>query len=169
MVWRQTYLAFAFCPIIHDGACHNVQNKRQGWLWALSRPSQTFQMTTFRQNTASTDPPAQHWAPAPFVALPLPLPQAGKVQKAKPKNDRRQPEPRCLSSKRVRPHQKSKTTHTVADKDPKETNLFSHLGASKPKQGSLHYTPEHCLVNGVFHLFGVAKSHVSNGCKNCVF
>ena len=38
-----------------------------------------------------------------------------------------------------------------------------HL-AMKPtemQQGSLHYTPEHCLVNGGF-LFG-AKSHVSNG------
>ena len=29
-------------------------------------------------------------------------------------------------------------------------------------QGSLHYTPEHCLVNGGFLYFG-GKSHVSNG------
>ena len=33
------------------------------------------------------------------------------------------------------------------------------------KQGSLHYTPEHCLVNGGFPLFWVGKSHVSNGCN----
>ena len=33
------------------------------------------------------------------------------------------------------------------------------------KQGSLHYTPEHCLVNGGVPLFWSKKPHVSNGCK----
>ena len=34
------------------------------------------------------------------------------------------------------------------------------------KQGSLHYTPEHCLVNGGVPLFiSVEKANVSNGCK----
>ena len=31
------------------------------------------------------------------------------------------------------------------------------------EQGSLHYTPEHCLVNGGFNLYFGGKSHVSNG------
>ena len=37
-------------------------------------------------------------------------------------------------------------------------------GGNKPfeSQGSLHYTPEHCLLNGGFLYFG-GKSHVSNG------
>ena len=34
------------------------------------------------------------------------------------------------------------------------------------QQGSLHYTPEHCLVNGGLVL---KKHHVSNGCKMEVF
>ena len=33
-------------------------------------------------------------------------------------------------------------------------------------QGSLHFTPEHCLVNGGVPLFLVLKKqHVSNGCN----
>ena len=32
------------------------------------------------------------------------------------------------------------------------------------QQGSLHYTPEHCLVNGGFPLCW-CKNNVSNGCK----
>ena len=37
-------------------------------------------------------------------------------------------------------------------------------GTPGKKQGSLHHTPEHCLVNGGFLLFWW-KKHVSNGCK----
>ena len=36
-------------------------------------------------------------------------------------------------------------------------------------QGSLQYTPEHCLVNGGFPLFWWKKQHVSNGCKMVSF
>ena len=32
-------------------------------------------------------------------------------------------------------------------------------------QGSLHYTPEHCLVNGGVPLFWWNMQHVSNGCE----
>ena len=35
-------------------------------------------------------------------------------------------------------------------------------------QGSLHYTPEHCLVNGGFPSCWWFFSHVSNGCKTCL-
>ena len=37
-----------------------------------------------------------------------------------------------------------------------------NCGQVIPKQGSLHYTPEHCLVNDGFPLFWW-KKHVSNG------
>ena len=40
-----------------------------------------------------------------------------------------------------------------------------HLRKPQRPQGSLHYTPEHCLVNGGFPLFCWKKQHVSNGCK----
>ena len=36
-------------------------------------------------------------------------------------------------------------------------------------QGSLHCTPEHCLVNGGVPLFWQKKQHVSNGCKMEIF
>ena len=37
------------------------------------------------------------------------------------------------------------------------------------QQGSLAYTPEHCLVNGGVPLFFWKKQHVSNGCKMEIF
>ena len=58
------------------------------------------------------------------------------------------------------PGTSARVERTTAVGGDEKTYLFSK---GKVKQGSLHYTPEHCLVNGGFPLFWWKKQHVSNG------
>ena len=51
----------------------------------------------------------------------------------------------------------------------KVTNFSAINSETTTKHGSLHYTPEHCLVSGGFPVFWWKKQHVSNCCNMEIF
>ena len=53
--------------------------------------------------------------------------------------------------------------HEVVETMSARSNCSKQHSARNLQQGSLHYTPEHCLVNGGFPSFLLERSHDSNG------